>query len=419
MIAKMKPTLSPFPRKHVAHWFVVLLVGTGLLFAVSQWSDKIPPPSWRNDVTIHTDQYGSSLNRESGKAANSNAKSLGLQPSTERYMIYYCKSHCGGWTDRLKGIVIAYVLATLTNRRFGIQIVDNPCAFTDFVRPNEVNWSLPEDVDLKSGFKNYNIMSSVAFYKDASTLNFDDFFTSRVVLFKANLEYSDQIKVNKLYRKQLEWMLPKTRDQIFSIIYRKLFKFSPHVQTAVDRALRLARPAESGRLICAHVRFANNSEILRDAHGRHTRAHGKTVLTFLQTFDPSSSTYNASRANVPQPSSPADASLVRFFVSSDSKVFIDRAARIFGDRFVRTEGQFVHVDRPGEDRRAACDGFTKVLVDQHLLTTCDVFVVSFSGFGRYAAYLRGSDRGLYCLLMDGTIRKCSTSRLKELYKIRG
>lgn len=110
---------------------------------------------------------------------------------------------------------------------------------------------------------------------------------------------------------------------------------------------------------------------------------------------------------------------MRFFVASDSRRFSERASELFGDRFVRTEGEVVHVDKPGKDRRAACEGFTKVLVDQHLPSTCDVLVLSKSGLGRQAAYLRGTDRGLFCLLMDGTLRKCSASRLRELYGVLG
>ena len=59
-------------------------------------------------------------------------------------MIYYCTSFWGGFADRLKGIVFAYVIAALTNRKFGIQITDNPCPVTDFVRLSEVKWSVPE-----------------------------------------------------------------------------------------------------------------------------------------------------------------------------------------------------------------------------------------------------------------------------------
>ena len=110
---------------------------------------------------------------------------------------------------------------------------------------------------------------------------------------------------------------------------------------------------------------------------------------------------------------------MRFFVTADSDVFINKAAKVFGRRFVRTNGTFVHVDRPGTNRQAACDGFTKVLVDNYLLSTCDVLVISKSGFGRQAAYLRGTDRGLYCMLLNGTVVKCPVSGLKEMYNVRG
>ena len=396
-----------------------LLGAALLLFALKWWLVQNPVFLSNTDLNDHTGQYRSTVKQEFSDASNSSGGPSGSHASAERYMIYYCKFFCGGWADRLKGIVFAYVIANLTNRKLGIQITDNPCSLTDFVRPNDVNWSMPDDVDLKSGAETYNKLDSVDFYQRVATSNLDDLFTSRVALFKANLDYFDQIKSNKLYQERLKWMLPLTRDQIFSRIYRKLFKFSPNVQRAVNRTLQLARPAKDGQLICAHLRFAGNSESLRETKKLHTRAHGKSLLTFLQSFDPNSTSYNASSAANVSNTSPVDASKVRFFVTSDSEEFIDEAARIFGDRFVRTDGQFVHVDKPGENRRKACDGFTKVLVDQYLLSTCDVLVLSRSGFGRQAAYLRGTDRGLFCILLNGTLHKCSASRLRELYGVLG
>lgn len=340
---------------------------------------------------------------------------MSFKRRTERFMIYHCKFFCGGWADRLKGIITAYIIAMLTNRTFGIQIVDNMCNLTDHLQPNEVNWDIPQDVDLASGSKVYYKIDSARFYERLASTNFDELFPSRVVFFKANLDRYDKIKPNKLYQKQLEWMQPLSRAEIFARIYRKLFKFSPPVQTILNRTLKRARPTEDGRLICGHVRFASNAGNFPDTQRRHTTTHGKTLLKFLQTFDPASPRYNASRARDILGTSATNASKLRFFVTSDSTQFIDKAEQLFGDRFIRTEGEVVHMDHPTQIRKAGCDSFTKVLVDQHLLSTCDLLVVSKSSLSGQAAYLRGTDHGLYCLFMNGHLEKCSAGILRELY----
>lgn len=375
-------------------------------------SGAVEPES--SNTNVETSQRRRFGGRRGSQMVSSHYASFANE--TERFMIYQCIKFCGGWADRLKGIITAYIIATLTNRTFGIQIVDNECTLTNHLKPNEVNWDIPQSVDLTTGSGKYYKLDHARFYENLAWVDLDEIFPSRVVFFKSNLDRYDKIKPNKLYRKQLEWMQPLTRAEIFARIYRKLFKFSPEVRTILDRTLKLARPTEDGRLICGHVRFAGNAGNFPDTQRRHTTAHGKTLLTFLQTFDPASSKYNISRAgDVFGTSAAVKASNVRFFVTSDSTSFLDQAEDVFGDRLIRTEGRVVHMDRPNQIEKAGCDSFTKVLVDQHLLSTCDVLVVSKSNLSGQAAYLRGTDRGLYCLFMNGQLEKCSAGKLRELY----
>ncbi|KAK7094294.1 uncharacterized protein [Littorina saxatilis] len=389
------------------------------------------------------------------KEDNVTAGAKSSQPplATDRYIIYYCKGACGGWADRLKGIAIAYVIANLTHRRFGIKIPDIPCPLREFLLPAEVPWDLPDSLDLQSDAKMYSRLDSVAFYKSMPSVNFSEVFTARVALFKANLDYFDLLKQNALYERQLQWMRPLTNDQIFARIFHQLFRPAPRVARALQSVLASAKPSPDHRLLCAHVRFASNSEVLRDTTRRHTTAHGHTVLHFLHSLDPASPLYNVTTAtaalptsyatitadlplsyafanaalppsyafaNAALPPSRAKADNYRFFVTSDSQVYIDQAGEVFGARFVRTSGQFVHVDRKGGQRgQEVCEGFTKVLVDQLLLARCDVLVVSMSGLSRQAAYIRGTDSGLYCILMTGQLVQCQPSHLRQLYHVMG
>ncbi|XP_055955301.1 uncharacterized protein LOC130012122 [Patella vulgata] len=55
-----------------------------------------------------------------------------------------------------------------------------------------------------------------------------------------------------------------------------------------------------------------------------------------------------------------------------------------------------NADFHGPETDKTCDAFKKVILDQHILSTGDVLVTSWSGIGRHAAYVRGKESGLYC-----------------------
>ena len=57
-----------------------------------------------------------------------------------RLVRYECLSNCGGWADRLKGIMSAYGLALLSDKQFKIKIkIRHPCELEMFFEPNVVN----------------------------------------------------------------------------------------------------------------------------------------------------------------------------------------------------------------------------------------------------------------------------------------
>ena len=71
--------------------------------------------------------------------------------SSSRYMMYRCDQAldndlCGGFGDRLKGILDAYLWSLMVNRTFVIKIT-RPCNMTNILEPNEVDWSREVNVD--------------------------------------------------------------------------------------------------------------------------------------------------------------------------------------------------------------------------------------------------------------------------------
>ena len=59
-----------------------------------------------------------------------------------RVIGYYCEGICGGWADRQKGIVTAFVLAAMLGKQFKIHM-PQPCELGFFLSPRgDVNWRL-------------------------------------------------------------------------------------------------------------------------------------------------------------------------------------------------------------------------------------------------------------------------------------
>ena len=88
--------------------------------------------------------------------------------------------------------------------------------------------------------------------------------------------------------------------------------------------------------------------------------------------------------------------------TSDSPAMIEHARKYFPSRIVAMKGPITHVDRSvGYD---VCAGFVHTILEQLVLSTCDVLVISESGLAKIAAFLRNTDRDLY-LFHDGIVDK--------------
>ena len=95
-------------------------------------------------------------------------------------------------------------------------------------------------------------------------------------------------------------------------------------------------------------------------------------------------------------------STYRFMFTSDSPAMIEHARSHFPFRTVAMKGPITHVDRSvGND---VCGGFVHAILEQLMLSTCDVLVISESGLAKVAAFLRNTDKDLY-IFHDAIVEK--------------
>ena len=64
---------------------------------------------------------------------------------------------------------------------------------------------------------------------------------------------------------------------------------------------------------------------------------------------------------------------------------------LLGSDVWNTDGIITHVEKQARAKRA-CPGFGVAILDQLILTHCDVLITSASGFSLVASYLRGNSK---------------------------
>ena len=315
--------------------------------------------------------------------------------TTDRYFVYRCDQGqmavCGGWADRIKGLVVSYLLANLTGRVFKAQILKPDCELTHYLQPNRVNWSLPQrDFPKDEKFQIYTHPDDHVFKSHMHEFNFSKEFNASIkhVYFLGNLEDVTNLMKNTKYTSQLAWGRGLTPADVYAAVYKRLFKLHPRLQMKLQKILFNTLKTSNHRLICVHVRMGKTKTIPTDTETRNTLGNLPRIWDFVRNHSQSE--------------------FDRVYVMSDSEeVMTSAMQQSFKDRLVTVPGDIVHVDKQlGQKTERMCSGFEKLVLEHHLLMNCDVMVRGHSGLSVIASAIRATDRDLYCLHSDGAIVPC-------------
>ena len=302
---------------------------------------------------------------------------------------------CGGWADRLKGIAMTYLISLMTKRRFGIHITSPRCNITDYLEPNLVDWVVDTDLihDLPSDRINH--VDRETFMQSASTANFSAILKEDVIFYKGNQEFISALQQNPHHASELMWMKGQTVDEVFSAILRHLFKLNRKMDNLIRVFLERARPDKNkSKLVCAHIRMGRNPTIPEDTEVRNTPEAVKAVWKFIRT--------NLTCEHC------------KLFFASDSRRMKLKAKHEFPDEIVDIPGEVNHIER-GNKNGNSCAAMAKLVIDQHILSHCDSLLISHSGFGIIAAYLRRKRENLYCFF-HGAIFPCQPSDIHLIFR---
>ncbi|XP_005110247.1 uncharacterized protein LOC101849567 [Aplysia californica] len=312
--------------------------------------------------------------------------------NSDRYLIYRCDSEsmsgCGGWADRLKGILLGYNIANLTGRALKIEILKPMCDLSLYLAPNKVDWLLPSTFSPKPHeYRTVILTDSRDFKYTIHEQNFDTLFQqTKHVYFQANLDYLTGLRETLVYPKELSWMRYTSPSDIYAALYKHIFKLTPHLQGELQALLSAHLPSKNHRLVCAHLRMGINPSNHLDSVTINSVSNLPQVWDFLKEH------------------APAQSDVV--FVMSDSQQVLNMALQqSFRDRVLLIPGSLHHVDRYNEHTRPEdmCSAFRRLILEFHLLVNCHVLLKSKSGLSNLASSLRGTDRDLFYFHRNGSI----------------
>lgn len=298
-----------------------------------------------------------------------------------KYVRYECtRPLCGGWADRLRGLMSAYIWSIFTKREFLID-VQYPCLLTNMLEPNRVQWNKTVkcyDDNLSDDLK-YSTFSSIRldkvsnrdFYALLRSIDIDEYYKeTNLIIVRNNLDWIYSFSFNKNVHKYIKEFGSKPETfkltYFFRRLYNNLFKLSPHLQKKYDYFLKQAKPSIDYALICAQVRIGGARPGVAYDLEFTSRNNSKLFWQFIR--DKFIKEHNLKK--------------YKLFITTDTEEIEKECIKEFGIKnVVYNEGPFTHIDREPLNKHD-CSSVDKVILDFHSLQNCDYAVISQSGFGR-------------------------------------
>ncbi|CAF1616308.1 unnamed protein product [Adineta ricciae] len=284
-----------------------------------------------------------------------------IKPLTKKnkYLIYTCNQPCGGWGDRTRKIVGAYLLSLALNRTFLINMTW-PCPITNLLQPNFILWNRTvKDLSLRTNRTIHRLTANDQDYSEILSWSNIDIIYFEV---KDLAYYSMLLWRDDLYRVlHLHYGLHRSSlflHTVFTLVYELLFKLKPHPQSHLDD---IVEKFHLKSLQCAHIRIGRNPSNPNDMIFPKRERMNTTVIEFLK---------NRSKSDQ------------MIFVSTDSEEVHIYAKKQFKSRLLTIDGLIRHIDRSG--KKFACDGLEKTILDFYLISQCHTMVMSKSAFSFWA-----------------------------------
>ncbi|XP_060066967.1 uncharacterized protein LOC132547219 [Ylistrum balloti] len=310
-----------------------------------------------------------------------------------KFIVYECskarKRVCGGWSDRISGILSTFVISLLTKRRLLIKH-DEPCPLEDYLIPAQhFDWIYNETmlVNHTNSYHNFIDRSSENFRQYMNgTRDINSYFKQDVSFVQINWDFTEEFRSRSHIGREIGWLTKLHYADMYKQLFTLLFQPSPLLRDALNKQnLNHRRP----KIACAHVRIGRNPNMPSD----HPRANPSLEVLWKYFDKLNKDEYD-------------------FFIASDADHVKDVAKKRYSANIIDTAGKITHIDQPNKNDPRA--GFLKALLDFYTLVSCDSLIIPNSGFSILAAYLRESDSELYCL-RAGDLKPCSRYTIHNIF----
>ena len=214
-----------------------------------------------------------------------NSKTLGINLTAilahkrhRKYLVYVCHENCGGWGDRLRGIMSLFMLSLMLDRNFRIEIT-HPCNLTHILRPNLYNWTQSIDglivTDPQTHRRRFNLTRKMLIttanaredvLKNVSQILYynktiDSIWSEDVLYWATNKDYFHQLSENIFYRKKFKSYGIMTKYNIkleilFSLFYEILFQPVHKIQQQISQ---YKIKQKNKQTICVQIRTGTRS----------------------------------------------------------------------------------------------------------------------------------------------------------------
>ncbi|CAF1213398.1 unnamed protein product [Rotaria sordida] len=333
-----------------------------------------------------------------------------------KYLVYVCHENCGGWGDRLRGIMSLFMLSLMLDRNFRIEIT-HPCNLTHILRPNLYNWTQSIDglvvVDPITHRRRFNLtrkmlITTANARKEVLTnvsqilynnRSIDSIWSEDVLYWATNKDYFYQLSNNIFYRKKFKSYGIMTKYNIkleilFSLFYEILFRPVNKIQQHI---LQYKLKHKNNHIICAQIRTGKNPTIPHDKVLPGRQNISEMIFSFI---DSNNSNINS-----------------QIFLTTDNEQVYHEARQRYGSRLLYVPGEITHLDRSLNIGQKVCREQDKLLTDFHLLgELCDISIISNSGFGFWGNLRRYKPFEQLFVFCAGRIYKIES--MWHLYKMR-
>ena len=313
-----------------------------------------------------------------------------------KYIQYECKTRCGGWSDRLDGIMSALALALIQNRNFLITITQ-PCLINNLLESNLIKWDAQMTRNTSRSYELHSV-DDLKMISKMKTLNLKTYLNEYdLITIRNNQNWLKSFSINPTIShsiNQLGYSQSEFRTHfLMREWYTALFKLKPNLTKRYEDFLKLAKPNSETKLICAQIRLGGSN---RKNHASDWKFNERNVTKLVWEFIRKTFLSKVSHN-------------YKIFVTTDDEDVEKEALEQFGSsQLVINSGDIIHIDRDVRNLND-CSKIEKTILDFHCLQNCDMAVISESGFGKLGLWNRKNPIQDLYLLSEKKILKFNQS----------